>query len=40
MYQTLERVFHAISKHPEIGLKGWAAPRFFIPLLDVLCDNR
>ena len=39
MYQTLERVFHPISKHPEIGLKSWAAPLFFNPLLDVLTSD-
>ena len=35
LYQTLERVFHQISKHFEVGKKNSAAPRFFNPLLGV-----
>ena len=35
LYQTLERVFHQISKHFEVGKKNSAAPRFFNPLLSV-----
>ena len=35
LYQILERVFHQISKHFEVGKKNSAAPRFFNPLLSV-----
>ena len=36
LYQTLERVFHQISKHLEVRQKkNSAAPRFFNPLLSV-----
>jgi len=35
LYQTLERVFHLISGHFEVGWKNSAAPRFFGPLLSV-----
>ena len=31
----LERVFHQVSKHLEVGQKNLAAPRFFNPLLRV-----
>ena len=34
-YQKLERVFHQVSKHLEVGQKNSAAPRFFNPLLGV-----
>ena len=34
-YQKLERVFHQVSKHLEVGQKNTAAPRFFNPLLGV-----
>ena len=33
--QTLERVFHVISKPLEDGLKNLVAPHFFKPLLGV-----
>ena len=29
LYQRLERVFHPISKHLEVGLKNSATTRFF-----------
>ena len=35
LYQTLQIVFHQISKHFEAGSKNSAAPRFFNPLLSV-----
>ena len=34
-YQTLEKGFHRVPKHLEIGLKNSAAPRFFNTLLGV-----
>jgi len=34
-YQKLERVFHQVSKHLEVGQKNSAAPRFYNPLLGV-----
>ena len=39
LYQTLERVFHQISKHFEVGSKNSAAPHFFNPLLGVYFLN-
>ena len=35
LYQTLERVFHQISKFFVVGLNNSAAPRFFNSLLSV-----
>jgi len=35
LYQKLERVFHHISEHFEVGLKSSAVPRFLNPLLTV-----
>ena len=34
-YQKVEREFHQVSKHLEVGPKNSAAPRFFSPLLGV-----
>ena len=38
--QTLERVFHQISKHFRVGYKKPAAPRFFNPLLSVWISDK